>query len=130
MDRTSWADRRADCCRAVDRPGSAHEHLERLGRELDDELALFGAMLERGEGPVRLEGDRLVVGRDIGDDRPGSVDQLKHHLLEVFPEEVERAEAVIHVDARCGFSEHLLHIAGVTTRSPAMLMHLYAAILA
>jgi TnpA family transposase len=58
------------------------------------------------------------------------VDQLKHHLLEVFPEEVELAEAVIHVDAQCGFSEHLLHIAGVTTRSPAMLMHLYAAILA
>jgi hypothetical protein len=57
MDRASWAERRADYCRAVDRPGSAHEHLERLGRELDDELASFAAMLEEARA-------RMVVPAD------------------------------------------------------------------
>ena len=79
---------------------------------------------------MRLDGDRLVVGHDIGDDRPASVERLKHLVLKVFPKVVELTEVVIAVDAACGFSEHLLHAIGATIRSPAMLTHLYAAILA
>lgn len=37
---------------------------------------------------------------------------------------------VIALDAACGFSQHLLHGAGTKAPSPAMLTHLYAAILA
>jgi len=50
-------------------------------------------MLEAGEGPVRLEGDRLVVGRDTGDDLPASVERLKGLVLGVLPE-VELTEVV------------------------------------
>ena len=57
----------------------------RLGRELDAEAGSFASMLERDEGPARLEGDRLVVGRDTGDDQPESVKRVKGLLAEVFP---------------------------------------------
>jgi len=80
-------------------------------------------MLEAGEGPVRLDGDRLVVGRDTGDDLPASVERLKGLVLGVLPE-VELTEVVIALDAPCGFSKHLLHSAGAKARSPAMLTHL------
>lgn len=43
------------------------------------------SMLGRGEGPARLEGDRLVVGRDTSDDQPESVKRVKGLLAEVFP---------------------------------------------
>jgi len=108
---------------------SGPDRLAQLGRQLDAEVASFAAMLEAGEGPVRLDGDRLVVGRDTGDDLPASVERLKGLVLGVLPE-VELTEVVIALDAPCGFSKHLLHSAGAKARSPAMLTHLYAAILA
>ncbi|MGH3672942.1 MAG: Tn3 family transposase, partial [Pseudonocardiaceae bacterium] len=64
-----------------------------------------------------------------GDDLPASVKQVKTLLGEVFPQ-VELAEVVIAIDSVCGFSKHLLHAGGAKNRSPAMLIHLYAAILA
>ena len=129
LDRPTWEGLRADYCAAVERPPSGPDRLAQLGRELDTEVASFAAMLEAGEGPVRLNGDRLVVGRDTGDDLPVTVERLKGLVLGMFPE-VELTEVVIAVDAECGFSQHLLHSAGAKARSPAMLTHLYAAILA
>ncbi len=129
LDRAGWAGMRDDYCAAVRRPGAGSERIAQLGRELDEELASFADMLARGEGPVRLDGDHLVVGRDTGDDLPASVKQLKALVGEVFPQ-IELAEVVIAIDSVCGFSQHLLHAGGATSRSPAMLVHLYAAILA
>lgn len=129
LDEASWAGMRSDYCAAVGRPDSGRERIAQLGRELDEELASFADMLARGEGPVRLEGDRLVVGRDTGDDLPASVKRTKALIGEVFPQ-VELAEVVIAIDSMCGFSRHLLHAAGTKSRSPAMLIHLYAAIMA
>ena len=37
---------------------------------------------------------------------------------------------LIAMDGATGFSERLLHAAGANSRSPAMMVHLYAAILA
>ena len=129
LDRPTWEGLRADYCAVVERPPSGADRLAQLGRELDAEVASFAAMLDRGEGPVRLDGDRLVVGRDTGDDLPESVKRLKGLVLGVFPD-VELTEVVIALDAACGFSRHLLHSAGAKGRSPAMLTHLLAAILA
>jgi hypothetical protein len=129
LDETSWAAMRSDYCAAVGRPDSGRERIAQLGRELDEELASFADMLSRGEGPVRLDGDHLVVGRDTGDDLPPSVKRTKALIGEVLPQ-VELSEVVIAIDSICGFSRHLLHAAGTKSRSPAMLIHLYAAILA
>jgi TnpA family transposase len=130
LDRTTWAGLRDEYCRAVEQPRAGDERVAQLGSDLDDELGPFATMLGRGEGPVRLDGDRLVVGRDLGDDLPASVGQLRHLVLKVFPKVVELTEVLVAVDAACGFSEHLLHAVGTNSRSPAMLTHLYAALLA
>jgi TnpA family transposase len=130
LDHTTWAGLRTEYCQALERPVAGDERTAQLGRDLGDELGSFASMLERGGGPVRMDGDRLVVGRDLGDDLPASVEQLKGLVLKVFPKVVELPEVVIAVDAACGFSEHLLHGVGATSRSPALLTHLYAAILA
>ena len=53
--------------------------------------------------------------------------RVKGLLAEVFPL-VELTEVLIAIDGATGFSERLLHAAN--SRSPAMLVHLYAAILA
>jgi hypothetical protein len=60
-------------------------------------------MTGRGDGPVRLDGERLVVGQDTGDDLPASVKRVKFLLQDVFPD-VELAEVVIAMDSACGFS--------------------------
>jgi len=73
LDQTTWAGVRADYCQAVERPRSGRERIAQLAQDLNDELASFASMLEHGEGPVRLDGDRLVVGRDTGDELPASV---------------------------------------------------------
>ena len=54
---------------------------------------------------------------------------LKGLLVGVLPQ-VELTEPIITVDRACGFSKHLLHMVGAEARSPAMLVHLYGAILA
>ena len=126
---SAWADLRDDYCRAVERPRAGRDRIAQLGRELDQEAASFASMLGRGEGPARLEGDRLVVGRDTSDDQPESVKRVKGLLAEVFPL-VELTEVLIAMDGATGFSGRLLHAAGASSRSPAMLVHLYAAILA
>jgi len=119
LDRSTWEGLRADYCAAVERPPSGPDRLAQLGRELDAEVASFAAMLEAGEGPVRLDGDRLVVGRDTGDDLPASVERLKGLVLGVLPD-VELTEVMVALDAACGFSKHLLHSAGAKARSPAL----------
>jgi TnpA family transposase len=129
LDQPTWAGLRTDYCATVERPASARLRLERLGDELDEELAGFAEMLAAGSGPARLDGDRLVVPRDVGDDIPASAAELKVWVKELLPL-VELAEVVIQIDAECGFSEHLLHAAGAKSRTPAMLAHLYVAILA
>ncbi len=55
--------------------------------------------------------------------------RVKGLLAEVFPL-VELTEVLIAIDGATGFSERLLHAAGASSRSPSMLVHLYAAILA
>ena len=129
LDKSRWAELRHDYCALVERPRSARGRLERLGDELDTELAGFAEMLEAGGGPARLDGDRLVVPRDVGDGLLASVAELKAWVKELIPP-VELAEVVIQIDAECGFSQHLLHAAGARSPTPAMLMHLYEAILA
>jgi hypothetical protein len=42
-------------------------------------------MTGRGDGPVRLDGERLVVGQDTGDDLPASVKRVKFLLQDVVP---------------------------------------------
>jgi hypothetical protein len=130
LDRTTWDGMRPEYCLAVVQPMAGSERLTQLGRDLGDELGSFASLLECGDGPVHLDGDRLVVGRDLGDDLPASVERLKHQVRSVFPRVVELTEVVVAVDTACRFSEHLLHAVGATSRSPAMLTHLYAAVLA
>jgi hypothetical protein len=68
---SAWADLRDDYCRAVERPRAGRDRIAQLGRELDEEAASFASMLGRGEGPARLEGDRLVsAGRPGGRNGP------------------------------------------------------------
>jgi hypothetical protein len=104
---SAWADLRDDYCRAVERPRAGRDRIAQLGRELNEEAASFASMLGRGEGPARLEGDRLVVGRDTSDDQPESVKRVKGLLAEVFPL-VELTEVLIAIDGATGFSGRLL----------------------
>ena len=72
LDRTTWDGVRPGYCQAVERPMAGDERVAQLSRDLGDELGSFASMLERGDGPVRLDGDRRVVGRDLDDDLPAS----------------------------------------------------------
>jgi len=77
---------------------------------------------------------RVLLDPDLEDQSRLQVlfeaERLKHLVRSVFPRVVELTEVVVAVDTACGFSEHLLHTVGATSRSPAMLTHLYAAVLA
>ena len=124
-----WPKTRTEFSAAVNRPETGSQRLTNISHELDGQIESFSDMLETSDGPVRIEDDRLVVGRDAGDEVPESVKQLRSLLSSVLPR-VELTDLIIAMDAACGFSQHLTHSGGASRRTPEMLAHLYAAIVA
>lgn len=78
---------------------------------------------------VRIEDGELVIPPLAAENLPEDCQRLQALVAERLPK-VELAELLIEVDRWCGFTKHLTHAGGAPSRTTALTVHLYAAVLA
>ncbi len=101
-----------------------------LLRKARRETPVFDEQIDlNGKINVRLENNKLVVTKLVGDEKSDSLKALDELISERLPA-VELTDILIEVDAWTGFSKHFEHPNGNEPRSPDALAHCYAGILA
>lgn len=78
---------------------------------------------------MRVEDGELVISPLEAEELLEDVKQLQALVAERLPK-VELADLLIEVDGWCGFSQHFTHAGNSPSRTPNLLTHLYAALLA
>lgn len=111
-----WEPARADYCALVNVTPSADEALEETEEQLNAALLAVDPLLTAGDGPVRMtEKGELVINRLTAEGVPDEVEQVKLGLVDLLPR-TPITELLIEVDRWTGFSDHLTHASGKTTR--------------
>jgi hypothetical protein len=110
--------RRDEYCHLVGKPVGGVTALAAAEDELHAALADLDAQLAAGDpAGVRLGADgELIIPRLAAEDVPGEADALRDELSEMLPV-VPIASLLVEVDARTGFTGHLVHAAGQAARS-------------
>ena len=123
-----WPDLRPEVCALTRTPqdGAARlrerqAELEMLLRRLDDELPHHPSL--------RIENNSLVVGPLKAEDERPSLAALEA-LVDARLPLIELPDLLMEVDGWTGFSRHLEHAGGAEPRTPDLLVHCHASILA
>ena len=123
-----WPDLRPEVCALTQTPedGAAQlrerqAELEILLRRLDDELPHHPSL--------RIEKNSLVIGPLKAEDEQPSLAALEA-LVDARLPLVELPDLLMEVDGWTGFSRHLEHAGGAEPRTPDLLVHCHASILA
>ena len=127
-----WEPRRLEFCHVAGKPASAAEALTLANDELHAALADLEAQLARGGGPgeVRLGADgELVIPPLTAEDVPAEAEALRDELGAMLPR-VPIASVLVEVDARTGFTDHLVHAGGKVARPPELKRNLLYVIIA
>jgi len=120
LTRTAWAPQRAEFCALVGQPAAAGQALAQVEEELHAALDDLEAVLARGGGvgDVRLgEDGELVIPASAAEDDPAEAHVLREEITAMLPR-VPLASALVEVDARTGFTDHLIHAGGRSTGRP------------
>ena len=127
-----WEPQRLEFCHVTGKPASAAEALALANDELHAALADLEAQLARGGGPgeVRLGADgELVIPPLTAEDVPAEAEALRDELGAMLPR-VPIASVLVDVDARTGFTDHLVHAGGKVARPPELKRNLLYVIIA
>ena len=126
-----WEPRRAGFCRLAGKPADGMEALAAAEDELHAALADLDAQLAAGDPRgVRLNADgELIIPRLAAEDTPTEAEALRDELAGMLPV-VPVASLLVEVDARTGFTDHLVHAGGQVTRSAELKRHLLYVIIA
>ncbi len=124
----AWPALRDQVCAELDLPRTGAERLAEYEAELHARLRDLDQGLPANQG-VRVDGGRLVVTPLKAEELDGRVGQIAGLVAGRLPA-VELADLLIEVDRETGFSDHLTHAGGATSRSKDLKAHLYAAIVA
>jgi len=127
-----WEPIRLEYCQIVGKPAKAADALALAEDELHAALTDLDGVLAKGGAPgeVRLGDDgELVIPPLTAETIPAEADQLREELAGLLPR-IPFAAALIEVDARTGFLDHLVHAAGKVTRSPELKRNLLYVIIA
>jgi len=114
-----WEPIRLEYCQLVGKPAKAADALAMAEDELQTALTDLDGVLAKGGAPgdVRLNDDgELIIPPLTAETIPAEADQLREELAGLLPR-IPFAAALIEVDARTGFLDHLVHAAGKVTRS-------------
>jgi TnpA family transposase len=128
IPRERWPSLRPEVCQQLQLPTAGETRLDARAAELEALLGHVDQMLARN-ARVRIEAGELIVSPLEAEERPASAVALEQHLDQRLPQ-VDLSELLIEVDRWTRFSQHLTHAGGSAPRSPDVLRHLYAAILA
>ncbi|MGH3259306.1 MAG: Tn3 family transposase, partial [Streptosporangiaceae bacterium] len=127
-----WAPQRPEFCHLTGKPAAAADALDLADDELHTALADLEEQLARGGGPgeVRLTGaGELIIPPLTAEDIPAEAGALRDELGGLLPR-VPIASVLVEIDARTGFTDHLVHASGKVTRPPELKRNLLYVIIA
>jgi TnpA family transposase len=127
-----WEPQRLEFCHLVGKPASAADALALANDELHAALSDLEPQLARGGGPgeVRLGADgELVIPPLTAEDVPAEAEALRDELGALLPR-VPIASVLVEIDARTGFTDHLVHAGGKVARPPDLKRNLLYVIIA
>jgi TnpA family transposase len=124
-----WAPQRIEFCTLVGKPAEAVDALAAADDELHTALADLEALLAKGTaGEVRLTHDgELIIPPLTAADVPAEADALRTELATMLP---RVPLASVLVDARTGFTDHLVHAGGKVNRPAELKRNLMYVIIA
>jgi TnpA family transposase len=128
IPRDRWPTLRPEVCQQLQLPVEGATRLDARAAALEALLGRVDRMLARN-GRIRVEEGELIVSPLEAEERPASAVALEQYLDQRLPH-VDLSELLIEVDRWTRFSQYFTHAGGSTPRSPDVLRHLYAAILA
>jgi hypothetical protein len=125
-----WAPLRAEFCQLTGTPADPDVRLAQLEADIHAGLSALEPILAGGNGIARLddEGELVVAPLPAETPPPGTL-TLRDAATERLPH-VDLAALLIEVDAACGFTDHLTHAGGSSSRTGDLRRNLYAALLA
>ena len=127
----AWAPAKLEFCHLVGKPAEAADALAQTDDELHTALSDLETQLAKGDpGEVRLTDDgELIIPPLTAEDVPGEADALRAELAAMLPR-VPIASALVEVDARTGFTDHLVHAGGKVNRPAELKRNLLYVIIA
>ena len=127
-----WEPQRLEFCHLVGKPASAADALALASDELHTALSDLEIQLARGggTGEVRLGKDgELIIPPLTAEDVPADAEALRAELGAMLPR-VPIASVLVELDARTGFTGHLVHAGGKVSRPPDLRRNLLYVIIA
>src|SRR6266571_5677063 len=127
-----WGPQRLEFCHLVGKPALAGDALALARDELHTALSDLETQLARGggTGEVRLNGDgELIIPPLTAEDVPAEAEALRAELGAMLPR-VPIASVLVELDARTGFTDHLVHAGGKVNRAPDLKRNLLYVIIA
>jgi len=127
----AWAPQKVQFCHLVGKPVEATDALAQADDELHTALADLETQLAKGNpGEVRLNDDgELIIPPLTAEDVPAEADALRAELAGMLPR-VPIASVLVEVDARTGFTDHLVHAGGKVARPVELKRNLLYVIIA
>jgi TnpA family transposase len=127
----AWAPQRTEFCTLVGKPAAAADALAQADDELHTALGELETLLAKGTtGQVRLTDDgELIIPPLTAEDVPAEADVLRTELAGMLPR-LPLASVLVEVDARTGFTDHLVHAGGKVNRPPELKRNLMYVIIA
>nr|WP_243710375.1 Tn3 family transposase [Micromonospora sp. KC213] len=127
----AWAPQKVEFCHLVGKPVEAADALAAAHDELHTALADLETQLAKGNpGEVRLTDDgELIIPPLTAEDVPAEADALRAELAAMLPR-VPIASVLVEVDARTGFTDHLVHAGGKVARPAELKRNLMCVIIA
>ena len=127
-----WEPQRLEFCHLTGKPAAAADALAMARDELHTALSDLENQLARGTGPgeVRLSGDgELIIPPLTAEDVPADAEALRAELGAMLPR-VPIASVLVEIDARTGFTDHLVHAGGKVNRAPDLKRNMLYVIIA
>ncbi|MFG1869659.1 Tn3 family transposase [Micromonospora arborensis] len=127
----AWAPQKVEFCHLVGKPVEAADALAQADDELHTALTDLETQLAKGNpGEVRLTDDgELIIPPLTAEDVPAEADALRAELAGMLPR-VPIASVLVEVDARTGFTDHLVHAGGKVNRPAELKRNLLYVIIA
>ncbi len=125
-----WGPQRVEFCRLVGKPADPGRALAEVVDELHAAVAELEAVLDDGDGPVRVdEAGELVISPLTAEDVPDEAKALKAELTEMLPF-APIVSLLIELDKRTGCLDCFTHAGGKQSRTPELKRNLIAVLLA
>jgi Domain of unknown function (DUF4158)/Tn3 transposase DDE domain len=127
-----WEPQRLEFCHLAGKPPAAAGALALARDELHTALSDLESQLARGAGlgELRLSSDgELIIPPLTAEDVPADAAALRVELGAMLPR-VPIASVLVEIDARTGFTDHLVHAGGKASRPPELKRNLMYVIIA